>query len=84
MHSAKMVWTLSTTPTSSQGEEGTGGEGQAVEALVLDVSDAFRTLPLRTRERRHFIGKLRGHHYYYLRLAQGSRGALCRGAVSLL
>ena len=53
-----------------------GCEGEAVEALVLDVSDAFWTLPLRTRERRYFVGKLRGHFFCYLRLAQGSRGAL--------
>ena len=53
-----------------------GCEGQAVEALVLYVSDAFWTLPLRTRERRYFVGKLRGHFNCNLRLAQGSRGAL--------
>lgn len=46
-----------------------------VEALVLDVTDAFWSLGLRRRERRFFIGKLRGVFYAFLRLAQGSRGA---------
>ena len=52
-----------------------GGDGRPVEALVLDVSDAFWTLPLRARERRYFVGNLRGCYYCYLRLAKGSRGA---------
>ena len=52
-----------------------GSNGSPVEALVLDVSEAFWTLALRTLERRYFVGKLRGQYYCYLRLAQGSRGA---------
>ncbi len=46
-----------------------------LEWLVLDVVDAFWTLGLRPRERRFFVGKLRGRYYVYNRLAQGSRGA---------
>ena len=33
-----------------------GGDGSPVDALVLDVSDAFWTLPLRARECRYFVG----------------------------
>jgi hypothetical protein len=46
-----------------------------LEWLVLDISDAFWTLGLRPRERRFFVGKLRGAYFVYNRLAQGSRGA---------
>lgn len=43
--------------------------------MVLDVSDAFWSLPLRASERRFFVGKMRGKYYIFRRLAQGSRGA---------
>ena len=48
---------------------------QEVSAFVLDVADAFWSLPLRRKERRFFIGRLRGVYYAFRRLAQGSRGA---------
>ena len=50
-------------------------EWQNIEWLVLDITDAFWTLGLRPRERRFFVGKLRGRYFVYNRLAQGSRGA---------
>ena len=46
---------------------------QEIEFLVLDISDAFWTLPLRQRERKYFVGRLRGTFYVFRRLAQGSR-----------
>ena len=61
-----------------------GGDASPIEALALDVSDAFWRPPLRTRERRHFVGKLQGQYHCYLRLAQGSRGAPLAWAVSSL
>lgn len=48
---------------------------QSIELLVLDVTDAFWTLPLRPKERKYFVGKLRGLYFVYQQLAQGSRGA---------
>ena len=56
-------------------------EDGLVEAMVLDVSDAFWALPLNRRERRFFVGRLRETFFLYRRLAQGSRGdplAWCR------
>lgn len=49
--------------------------GMPTEGLIMDVTDAFWSLPLRKGERKFFCGKLRGQYYLYLRLAQGSRGA---------
>jgi hypothetical protein len=46
-----------------------------LEWLVLDISDAFWTLGLCPKERRFFVGKLRGSYLVYKRLAHGSRGA---------
>lgn len=50
-------------------------KGADVEAMVLDVTEAFWTLPLNRRERRYFVGRLRKIFFLYRRLAQGSRGA---------
>ena len=48
---------------------------QECEAFILDIADAFWTLPLTRRERRFFVGRLKGVFYAFRRLAQGSRGA---------
>ena len=45
------------------------------QLMVLDVKDAFWTLPNTSEERRYLVGRYRGKYYIYLRLAQGSRGA---------
>ena len=52
---------------------GAAAAGQRL--LVLDVKDAFWTLPCKAEERRFLVGKHRGVYFVYLRLAQGSRGA---------
>ena len=48
---------------------------QECEHFILDIKDAFWTLPLVREERRFFIGRLKGVFYAFRRLAQGSRGA---------
>ena len=52
----------------------------AVVWWILDIVDAFWTLPTRPDEMRFFCGRLRGTYYLFLRIAQGSRGAPWRGA----
>ena len=44
-----------------------------LEQFVLDFTDAFWQVPLHPKERRFFVGKIRGLILSYLRAAQGSR-----------
>ena len=44
-----------------------------LEQFVLDYTDAFWQVPLHPKERRFFVGKIRGIILSYLRAAQGSR-----------
>ncbi len=50
-------------------------EGEGVQLLVLDFSDAFWQIPLHPTERRFFTARVRNRWYAFLRAAQGSRGA---------
>ena len=50
-------------------------DGDEIELLITDVSDAFWNVPLHYSERRSFVVKFRGRLYVFLRTAQGSRGA---------
>ena len=43
--------------------------------LVLDFSNAFWTVPLDLKERKFFVGRVRGWHLVYNTTAQGSRNA---------
>ena len=45
------------------------------QVAILDFVDAFWNLGLYPSERKYFVGKLRGHYFVFLRLAQGSRTA---------
>ena len=49
-------------------------EGKQLRWFVMDIKDAFWTLPTRKRERRFLTGKLKSVYYIFRRLAQGSRG----------
>ena len=46
-----------------------------IEQMVLDIVDAFWTVPNHPRERKYAVGKVRGKFLIYLRTPQGSRGA---------
>jgi hypothetical protein len=44
-----------------------------LEQFVLDYTDSFWQVPLHPKERRFFVGKIRGIILSYLRASQGSR-----------
>ncbi|CAE8627265.1 unnamed protein product [Polarella glacialis] len=50
-------------------------DGEDIELMVADVSDAFWLVPLAHSERRFFCARLRGRLLSYNRIAQGSRTA---------
>jgi hypothetical protein len=50
-------------------------DGEDIELMVADVSDAFWLVPLAPSERRFFCARLRGRLLSFNRIAQGSRTA---------
>ena len=50
-------------------------DGEFVEQLVADVTDAFWLIPLSPSERRFFVARFENRFLVFLRTAQGSRGA---------
>ena len=50
-------------------------DGEFVEQLVADVTDAFWLIPLSPEERRFFVAWFEGRYLVFQRTAQGSRGA---------
>ena len=48
---------------------------EALEAFILDFSNAYWTMPLHRREWRYFCAKWKGFYFWWKRTAQGSRGA---------
>ncbi|CAK0858261.1 unnamed protein product, partial [Prorocentrum cordatum] len=51
------------------------GFGDDIELLILDFVDAFRNVPLRFDERRHFVGRVKGECLVFFRAAQVSRNS---------
>lgn len=50
-------------------------DGEQVDQLIADVSDAFWLVPPNPSERRYFVAKFRGKYLIFTRTAQGSRAA---------
>jgi len=61
--------------TSSTEVEISTEDDDRVEAFVIDVSDAYWSVPAAPEERKYFVCCCRGRYYVILRTAQGSRNA---------
>jgi len=57
-------------------------EGEDIEALVIEVKDAYWLIPLLRTERRCNVARYRGRYVLFKRIAQGSSGALLRSPAS--